>query len=100
MDDGWLGHNTSGNAFRKRTRSDAWISAVGKFYQKIQKMCTPRYLDIRSNDISTLTDDDGTHIRVIAGDYRGYKGLVDGIDTDPSYFRYYPDTQREKEVSL
>ena len=50
-----------------------------------QKMCTPRYLDIPSREINTLTDDDGTHIRVIAGDYRGYKGLVDGIETDPSY---------------
>jgi redox-sensitive bicupin YhaK (pirin superfamily) len=48
-------------------------------------MCTPRYQDIKSADISTLTDDDGTHIRVIAGDYRGYKGPVDGIDTNPSY---------------
>ncbi len=50
-----------------------------------QKMCTPRYQDIKSKDIANLTDDDGTHIRVIAGDYRGYRGLVDGIDTDPSY---------------
>ena len=48
-------------------------------------MCTPRYLDIPSKEINALTDDDGTRIRVIAGDYRGYKGLVDGIDTDPSY---------------
>ena len=50
-----------------------------------QKMCTPRYQDIKSGDINTLTDDDGTHIRVIAGDYRGYRGPVDGIDTDPAY---------------
>ena len=42
--------------------------------QRAQKMCTPRYLDIASKEINTLTDDDGTHIRVIAGDYRGYKG--------------------------
>ena len=50
-----------------------------------QKMCTPRYQDIKSKDINSLTDDDGTHIRVIAGDYRGYRGPVDGIDTDPCY---------------
>ena len=50
-----------------------------------QKMCTPRYQDVKSADISSLTDDDGTHIRVIAGDYRGYCGPVDGIDTDPIY---------------
>ena len=50
-----------------------------------QKMCTPRYQDVGSDHITSLTDDDGTHIRVIAGDYRGYRGPVDGIDTDPLY---------------
>ena len=50
-----------------------------------QKMCTPRYQDVASDHITSLTDDDGTHIRVIAGDYRGYRGPVDGIDTDPLY---------------
>ena len=48
-------------------------------------MCTPRYQDLQASDINHLTDDDGTHIKIIAGDYRGYKGPVDGIDTDPSY---------------
>jgi len=51
-----------------------------------QKMCTPRYQDIKSKDITCLTDDDGTQIRVIAGDFRGYRGPIDGIDTDPAYF--------------
>ena len=50
-----------------------------------QKMCTPRYQDVKAGDIASLTDDDGTHIRVIAGDYRGYRGPIDGIDTDPAY---------------
>ena len=50
-----------------------------------QKMCTPRYQDVNADDIASLTDDDGTHIRVIAGDYRGYRGPIDGIDTDPAY---------------
>ena len=50
-----------------------------------QKMTTPRYQDIESKNITSLTDDDGTHIRVIAGDYRGYRGPVDGIETDPQY---------------
>ena len=50
-----------------------------------QKMCTPRYQDVKSGDIASLTDNDGTHIRVIAGNYRGYRGPVDGIDTDPAY---------------
>ena len=48
-------------------------------------MCTPRYQDIKSSDINSLTDDDGTYIRVIAGITVAIEGLVDGIDTDPSY---------------
>ena len=56
-----------------------------------QKMCTPRYQDIKTKDITSLTDDDGTHIRVIAGDYRGYRGPVDGIDTGSVLSRYFND---------
>ena len=48
-------------------------------------MTTPRYQDIKGKDITEITDDDGTHIRIIAGDYRGYKGPVDGIAAEPQY---------------
>ena len=48
-------------------------------------MTTPRYQDIKGKDITEMTDDDGTHIRIIAGDYRGYKGPVDGIAAEPQY---------------
>ena len=50
-----------------------------------KKMCTPRYQDVTASNITSLTDDDGTYIRVIAGNYRGYRGPIDGIDTDPAY---------------
>ncbi len=50
-----------------------------------QKMTMPRYQDIGSEFITKLLDDDGVEIRVIAGDYRGYKGPVDGIESNPSY---------------
>ncbi len=70
-----------------------------------QKMTTPRYQDIKAKDITELTDDDGSHIRVIAGDYRGYKGPVDGIAAEPQYlditlpprcFKIFPfDTRRQ-----
>ena len=58
-------------------------SSYGQICRGIRK-CV-RYQDIKTKDINSLTDDDGTHIRVIAGDYRGYRGPVDGIDTDPCY---------------
>ncbi|NCW56033.1 MAG: pirin family protein, partial [Rhodobacteraceae bacterium] len=44
-----------------------------------QKMTTPRYQDIKSQEISELHDDDDSKIRIIAGNYRGYRGPVDGI---------------------
>ena len=54
-----------------------------------QKMTAPRYQDIKSKEINSLVDDDGTIIKVIAGDYRGYKGPVDGIAAEPEYLDIY-----------
>ena len=81
----------SGNASGQMHGFQLWANLP-----RDQKMCTPRYQDIKSADINALIDDDGTHIRVIAGDYRGYRGLVDGIDTDPSYLdiRLMPNVKK------
>lgn len=49
------------------------------------KMTSPRYQDIGSGDIPVLQDDDGTTVKIIIGDYRGYKGPVDGIAAEPQY---------------
>jgi redox-sensitive bicupin YhaK (pirin superfamily) len=35
------------------------------------KMTAPRYQDVSSNDIPEVTDDDGTRVRVICGDFWG-----------------------------
>ena len=70
----------SGNASGQMHGFQLWANLP-----RDQKMCTPRYQDIKSADINALTDDDGTHIRVIAGDYRGYRGLEKGIIPNPQY---------------
>ena len=49
------------------------------------KMTTPRYQGIESKDIPEITDDDGTHVRLVCGDYWGKKGPVDGIAANPVY---------------
>lgn len=49
------------------------------------KMSAPRYQGIRSADIPEVTEDDGTKVRVICGDFWGVKGPVDGIAADPRY---------------
>jgi redox-sensitive bicupin YhaK (pirin superfamily) len=49
------------------------------------KMTRPRYQDVRSADIPEVTDDDGTRVRVICGEFWGASGPVDGIAADPQY---------------
>jgi len=49
------------------------------------KMTSPRYQDVPSGEIPTFTDDDGTTVRVICGDFRDKRGPVDGIAADPRY---------------
>jgi redox-sensitive bicupin YhaK (pirin superfamily) len=49
------------------------------------KMTTPRYQDITSGEIPEVTDDDGTRVRVICGDFWGKSGPVDGVAAEPRY---------------
>ncbi len=49
------------------------------------KMTAPRYQDVSSSDIPEVTDDDGTHVRIVCGSFWGKTGPVDGIATDPRY---------------
>ena len=50
-----------------------------------QKMIAPRYQDVPSSAIPEVTDDDGTKIRVITGEFWGKKGPVEGVAADPRY---------------
>jgi hypothetical protein len=49
------------------------------------KMTPPRYQEVKSLDIPVITDDDGTHVRVVCGSFWGKRGPVDGIAADPIY---------------
>ena len=49
------------------------------------KMTSPRYQEIKSGDIPEITDNDGTFVRVVCGNFWGGKGPVDGIAADPVY---------------
>jgi redox-sensitive bicupin YhaK (pirin superfamily) len=49
------------------------------------KMTSPRYQEVKSPDIPEVTDDDGTHVRVVCGNFWSTKGPVDGIAADPIY---------------
>ena len=49
------------------------------------KMTDPRYQDIASKDVPEITDDDGTHVRVVCGEFWGQRGPVDGVAADPRF---------------
>ena len=49
------------------------------------KMTTPRYQEVTTRDIPEVTDDDGTHVRVVCGNFWGKTGPVDEVAIDPIY---------------
>jgi len=69
-----------GNAEGQMHGFQLWANLPGAL-----KMTAPRYQDIQGCDISEVSDDDGTRVKIIIGDFRGIKGPVDGIAADPQY---------------
>jgi redox-sensitive bicupin YhaK (pirin superfamily) len=55
------------------------------------KMTDPRYQDIPSKAIPEVTEDDGTHARIICGEFWGKRGPVEGIATESSVAASYVD---------
>ena len=49
------------------------------------KMTKPRYQDVAAKDVPDVTDDDGTKVRVVCGEFWGRKGPVEGVAADPRY---------------
>jgi len=49
------------------------------------KMTAPRYQEVKAPEIPEVTDDDGTKVRLITGQFWGKRGPVEGIAADPTY---------------
>ncbi len=61
------------------------------------KMTAPRYQDISGGEIPEVTDDDGTRVRVVCGNFWGKTGPVVGIAADPRYLDVWvPPGKRKK----
>jgi quercetin 2,3-dioxygenase len=61
------------------------------------KMTDPRYQDIPSSAIPELTEDDGTSVRVVCGEFAGKRGPVEGVAADPNYLDIsVPPGQRKR----
>lgn len=63
-------------------------------------MTPPRYQEVKSGDIPEITDDDGTHIRVVCGSFWGKKGPVDGIAADPVYVDVWVPPLKRKKIPV
>jgi len=64
------------------------------------KMTAPRYQDISARDIPEVTDDDGTKVRVIVGDFWGKKGPVEGVAADPRYLDVFVPPGKKKRLAV
>jgi quercetin 2,3-dioxygenase len=64
------------------------------------KMTDPRYQDIPSSAIPEITDDDGTKVRVICGEFWGKRGPVEGVAADPSYLDISVAPNQRKRVKI
>jgi hypothetical protein len=67
---------------------------------KSLKMTDPRYQDILSKDIPEVTDDDGTKVRVVAGDFWGKHGPVVGVAADPRYLDISVPAGKKKTIPV
>ena len=64
------------------------------------KMTKPRYQDVKSGEIPEVTDDDGTRVRIVVGDYAGRRGPVEGIAADPRYLDVFVPAGRKKTLRV
>jgi redox-sensitive bicupin YhaK (pirin superfamily) len=64
------------------------------------KMTAPRYQDIAARDIPTVTDDDGTVVRVVCGEFWGQRGPVAGVAADPQYLDVWVPPGRRKRLPV
>lgn len=51
-----------------------------------EKMCIPRYRDIRAKDMPIVTSPDGSEVKIICGEYLGIRGPVEDIAVQPQYW--------------
>ncbi|MGH9573919.1 MAG: pirin family protein [Candidatus Acidiferrales bacterium] len=64
------------------------------------KMTKPRYQEVKSGEIPDVTDDDGTHVRVVCGEFWGKKGPVEGVAADPIYLDISVPPGRRKSLPV
>jgi redox-sensitive bicupin YhaK (pirin superfamily) len=64
------------------------------------KMTAPRYQEIKAPEIPLVTDDDGTAVRIVSGEFWGKKGPVEGVAADPAYIDVSVPPGRSKSLPI
>ena len=64
------------------------------------KMTDPRYQDIHAKDIPEVTDDDGTRVRIVVGDFWGKRGPVEGVAAEPRYLDISVPPNKTKRIPV
>ena len=77
----------------------ARLPAVGQPPSPL-KMTAPRYQDIKAAEIPEITDDEGTRVRVVCGEFSGKRGPVEGVAADPRYLDVWVPPGRRKSLPV
>jgi quercetin 2,3-dioxygenase len=64
------------------------------------KMTAPRYQDVKAAEIPEITDDDGTRVRVVCGDFWGQRGPIEGVAADPRYLDVWVPPGKRKTLTV
>jgi quercetin 2,3-dioxygenase len=64
------------------------------------KMTAPRYQDVKGTELPEVTDDDGTRVRVVCGEFWGRRGPVEGVAADPRYLDIYVPPGKRKTLKV
>jgi redox-sensitive bicupin YhaK (pirin superfamily) len=64
------------------------------------KMTAPRYQDVKAPEIPEITDDDGTRVRVVCGEFWGKRGPVEGVAADPRYLDVFVSAGQRKTLKV
>ena len=64
------------------------------------KMTKPRYQDVTAAEIPEVTDDDGTTVRVVVGEFWGKRGPVEGVAADPRYLDVWVPPNARKRLAV
>lgn len=86
-----------GDAMGRMHGFQLWANLPAK-----HKMTRPRYQDVKSQEIPTVIEDDGTSVRVLCGELWGKTGPVEGIAVEPRYLDISlpPNTSRSIPIEV